>query len=218
MPILQNYLVKLFSAMQLTCTRPNTFYIPVFLVFFCKAVICPSVEREVFCCWIESSDWKQSAFAPCSPPPIRSSSAAAWASWRLRRRTVRAETSSRPSWAQPLPVRFVFLQRLLKSGKHGPSRVSKATFLHSVFCLSFCLSVLGRRRDARERAAMSQRAVNGDSRPGKVLTLDTMNPNVKRVEYAVRGPIVLRAMQLEKELKEVGAARTPCDVSADEFA
>ncbi|XP_060762386.1 alanine aminotransferase 2-like isoform X2 [Neoarius graeffei] len=36
----------------------------------------------------------------------------------------------------------------------------------------------------------------------KVLTLDTMNANVKKVEYAVRGPIVQRAMQLEKELRE----------------
>lgn len=50
---------------------------------------------------------------------------------------------------------------------------------------------------------MSDKAVNGVSRRGKVLTLDTLNPNVKRVEYAVRGPIVLRAMQIEKELKEV---------------
>lgn len=37
---------------------------------------------------------------------------------------------------------------------------------------------------------------------GKVLTLDTMNPTVKKVEYAVRGPIVQRAVQIEKELKE----------------
>uniref|UniRef100_A0A8C9T566 alanine transaminase n=1 Tax=Scleropages formosus TaxID=113540 RepID=A0A8C9T566_SCLFO len=35
----------------------------------------------------------------------------------------------------------------------------------------------------------------------KVLTIDTMNPNVKKVEYAVRGPIVQRAVQIEKELK-----------------
>lgn len=51
--------------------------------------------------------------------------------------------------------------------------------------------------------AMSQQAVNGVPRRGKVLTLDNMNPNVRRVEYAVRGPIVQRAMQIEKELKEV---------------
>uniref|UniRef100_A0A673XTE8 alanine transaminase n=1 Tax=Salmo trutta TaxID=8032 RepID=A0A673XTE8_SALTR len=36
----------------------------------------------------------------------------------------------------------------------------------------------------------------------RVLNMDTMNPNVKRVEYAVRGPIVQRAVQIEKELKE----------------
>uniref|UniRef100_A0A4W6FAJ5 Alanine aminotransferase 1 n=1 Tax=Lates calcarifer TaxID=8187 RepID=A0A4W6FAJ5_LATCA len=46
------------------------------------------------------------------------------------------------------------------------------------------------------------KAVNGVSHRGKVLTLDSMNPNVKRVEYAVRGPIVQRAVQIEKELKE----------------
>uniref|UniRef100_A0A3B1KJY7 alanine transaminase n=1 Tax=Astyanax mexicanus TaxID=7994 RepID=A0A3B1KJY7_ASTMX len=40
------------------------------------------------------------------------------------------------------------------------------------------------------------------ARRGKVLTVDTMNANVKKVEYAVRGPIVQRAVQIEKELKE----------------
>nr|CAH8873608.1 unnamed protein product [Trichobilharzia regenti] len=36
----------------------------------------------------------------------------------------------------------------------------------------------------------------------KVLTLDTINPNLIKVEYAVRGPIVDRALQIEKELKQ----------------
>ncbi|XP_019485735.1 PREDICTED: alanine aminotransferase 1 isoform X2 [Hipposideros armiger] len=36
----------------------------------------------------------------------------------------------------------------------------------------------------------------------KVLTLDTMNLCVRRVEYAVRGPIVLRALELEQELRQ----------------
>lgn len=44
---------------------------------------------------------------------------------------------------------------------------------------------------------------NGVSSRGKVLTLDTMNPKVKKVEYAVRGPIVQRAVELERELSEV---------------
>lgn len=65
---------------------------------------------------------------------------------------------------------------------------------------------------------MPQHAENGGSSLGRVLTLDSMNPNVKRVEYAVRGPIVTRAVQLEKELKEVTATRTPCDVRAGSSA
>uniref|UniRef100_A0A673Y4L1 alanine transaminase n=1 Tax=Salmo trutta TaxID=8032 RepID=A0A673Y4L1_SALTR len=43
---------------------------------------------------------------------------------------------------------------------------------------------------------------NGLGHWERVLNVDTMNPNVKRVEYAVRGPIVQRAVQIEKELKE----------------
>ncbi|CAH8636994.1 unnamed protein product [Schistosoma margrebowiei] len=35
----------------------------------------------------------------------------------------------------------------------------------------------------------------------KVLTLETINPNMIKIEYAVRGPIVERALQIEKELK-----------------
>ncbi|MEJ1271574.1 glutamic pyruvic transaminase soluble [Cricetulus griseus] len=46
----------------------------------------------------------------------------------------------------------------------------------------------------------SQASSNGLK--GKVLTLDTMNPCVRRVEYAVRGPIVQRALELEQELRQ----------------
>lgn len=58
----------------------------------------------------------------------------------------------------------------------------------------------------------SQEAANGLKE--KVLTLDSMNPCVRRVEYAVRGPIVQRALELEQELRQVcshppGLARGP---------
>ncbi|KAM9826992.1 alanine aminotransferase 2-like [Neosynchiropus ocellatus] len=49
---------------------------------------------------------------------------------------------------------------------------------------------------------MSHKATNGGPCSNKILTVDNMNPNVRRVEYAVRGPIVHRALQIEKELKE----------------
>jgi len=37
----------------------------------------------------------------------------------------------------------------------------------------------------------------------KVLNLDTMNPNVRIMEYAVRGPLLIRATEIENELKKV---------------
>ncbi|XP_020739908.2 alanine aminotransferase 1 [Odocoileus virginianus] len=46
----------------------------------------------------------------------------------------------------------------------------------------------------------NQEAANGLKE--KVLTLDSMNPCVRRVEYAVRGPIVQRALELEQELRQ----------------
>lgn len=61
------------------------------------------------------------------------------------------------------------------------------------------LSGISAGRRGRIQEKMSE---NGVSSRGKVLTIDTMNPTVKKVEYAVRGPIVLRAVQIEKELKE----------------
>ena len=42
---------------------------------------------------------------------------------------------------------------------------------------------------------------NGHPTREKVLTLDTLNPNVRAMEYAVRGPIVARAAEIEHELK-----------------
>ncbi len=37
----------------------------------------------------------------------------------------------------------------------------------------------------------------------KVLNDQTLNPHVKQMEYAVRGPIVIRAGEIEKEMKQV---------------
>lgn len=37
----------------------------------------------------------------------------------------------------------------------------------------------------------------------KLLRLDNMNPNIIQMEYAVRGPLVIRATAIEKELEQV---------------
>ncbi|KAM6458500.1 alanine aminotransferase 1 isoform 6-T6 [Liasis olivaceus] len=62
-------------------------------------------------------------------------------------------------------------------------------------------------RALRWQARQPGMAENGAAPQDKVLTLDSMNPHVRKVEYAVRGPIVARATQLQKELKQ--GARKP---------
>lgn len=37
----------------------------------------------------------------------------------------------------------------------------------------------------------------------KCVTIENMNENIIRLEYAVRGPIVIRAGEIEKELEQV---------------
>ncbi|XP_064789971.1 alanine aminotransferase 2-like isoform X2 [Oncorhynchus masou masou] len=64
---------------------------------------------------------------------------------------------------------------------------------------SIALSGVSERRRGLSQEKMTE---NGVFSRDKVLTIDTMNPMVKNVEYAVRGPIVQRAMQIEKELRE----------------
>ncbi|KAM7379498.1 hypothetical protein PAMP_005045 [Pampus punctatissimus] len=65
--------------------------------------------------------------------------------------------------------------------------------------LGRALSSLSTTRRGLPKEKMSE---NGVASRAKVLTVDTMNPTVKKVEYAVRGPIVQRAVELERELSE----------------
>ena len=62
---------------------------------------------------------------------------------------------------------------------------------------TFVLYSLGRRFLSTSTLRM---ASNGH----KILTIDNINPNVLTMEYAVRGPLVIRAVELEKELANVG--------------
>ncbi|KAK3755937.1 hypothetical protein QZH41_020473 [Actinostola sp. cb2023] len=51
--------------------------------------------------------------------------------------------------------------------------------------------------------SLANGARNGSLNSSKVLTGGTMNPFIKQIEYAVRGAIVIRASELEKELEKV---------------
>ena len=37
----------------------------------------------------------------------------------------------------------------------------------------------------------------------RILTMDTINPNVRAMEFSILGPIVVRAAEIEKELQQV---------------
>ncbi|XP_006641441.2 alanine aminotransferase 2 [Lepisosteus oculatus] len=58
----------------------------------------------------------------------------------------------------------------------------------------------GVRRLSTAEASVAARE-NGKIRE-KTLTMETMNPQIKTVEYAVRGPIVIKAGEIERELQE----------------
>lgn len=46
-------------------------------------------------------------------------------------------------------------------------------------------------------------STQGGCADNRCLTIDNMNPCVKTMEYAVRGPLVIRASEVEKELQQV---------------
>ena len=49
----------------------------------------------------------------------------------------------------------------------------------------------------------SNATMSSSASASHTLTLDNMNPCIKRMEYAVRGPLVIRAVEIEKELEKV---------------
>ncbi|XP_048886834.1 alanine aminotransferase 2 [Brienomyrus brachyistius] len=58
----------------------------------------------------------------------------------------------------------------------------------------------GSKRYSTAEATVESRR-NGEVRE-RTLTMETLNPNVKAVEYAVRGPIVIKAVELERGLQD----------------
>lgn len=46
------------------------------------------------------------------------------------------------------------------------------------------------------------RGMASDTR-AKAITMENINPNIVKLEYAVRGPLVIRAAEIEKELEKV---------------
>ena len=52
-----------------------------------------------------------------------------------------------------------------------------------------------------------------EEKMGPTITIDNMNPCVKKMEYAVRGPLVIRATEIEREIQNVSNAHIPFSTS-----
>lgn len=91
----------------------------------------------------------------------------------------------------------------LFAGSGAPKRAGDGQRGRSLNPSPLCSRTLSCVSDTRRGLPREKMTANGVSSRAKVLTIDTMNPAVKKVEYAVRGPIVQRAVELERELSQV---------------
>jgi hypothetical protein len=105
---------------------------------------------------------------------------------------------------------FNGLRRVLKMASaedsiiaNGASPPKMRCMIHSTAC------DLGQQSSARTAvSAAAASKLSADRQVEKIITMDTLNPNIKAMEYAVRGPIVARAAEIDKELKQVSCRRT----------
>lgn len=88
------------------------------------------------------------------------------------------------------------LNTVLSSGARQNRRLSANT--HRQLSSLISTAVLNQPTQSSVAAIEPKRTMST-----KVLTLDSMNPNVIKMEYAVRGPLVIRAGEIEKEIKQV---------------
>lgn len=82
----------------------------------------------------------------------------------------------------------------------SPARVATRFRLRLSRCTSFHNKSVGWFSRSTYHKQLSPTMV---SQTQPTLTLANLNPNVKVMEYAVRGPLVIRAGEIEKELEQV---------------
>lgn len=102
-----------------------------------------------------------------------------------------AMTCSCSFWARVIPGRFA-MQRAAVLVRRGSCPRASGPW--------------GRSHSSAAAEASAALKVRPERSPrDRILTLESMNPQVKAVEYAVRGPIVLKAGEIEMELQRVSA-------------
>lgn len=92
------------------------------------------------------------------------------------------------------------LNTVLSSGARKSSRLSAKNIQHRQLSSALSSAVL---KASQSSVEFDQRSNRTMASSAKILTLESMNPNVVKMEYAVRGPLVIRAGEIEKEIKQV---------------
>lgn len=91
----------------------------------------------------------------------------------------------------------MFLKHSMEAGLLG-RRLSKLAHVHKD--LAQWIKTTG-------HGVLSLNSVSGFHTSGKMnnktIAIDTMNPNIVHMQYAVRGPLVIRANEIDKELEKV---------------
>lgn len=91
---------------------------------------------------------------------------------------------------------------LSSSARQKSSRLSAN--VHRQFSSLISTAVTNQPSSSQSQSCLASQQPNSKRKMStKVLTLDSMNPNVIKMEYAVRGPLVIRAGEIEKEIKQV---------------
>lgn len=145
------------------------------------------------------------------------------AAWRVRSPGVGTQPGSRPAplaegalgraWGRgPAPALacarrgdFPPCSVCAKVSVRGRAMQRAAALVPRGFCPRAWGSWSRRQSSAAAEASAVLKVRPERSRHERILTLESMNPRVKAVEYAVRGPIVLKAVEIELELQRVSA-------------
>lgn len=114
----------------------------------------------------------------------------------MKRKTRSIARSNQQKEAKMISSRC--LNTVLSSSARNSTRLSANN--HRQFSSLLSSGALNSSQSSEKSEPVSKRTMASSA---KTLTLDSMNPNVIKMEYAVRGPLVIRAGEIEKEIKQV---------------
>ncbi|CAG8468035.1 9690_t:CDS:2 [Ambispora leptoticha] len=110
--------------------------------------------------------------------------------------------------SSPSRVGSIYKSSIISSNNNIITSITKSTNIYSRFNLSSSLPLKIMFHYSASSSEGGSAVVNGggldkkEQKLGKILTVDNINPHVKKVEYAVRGELAIRADNISREILE----------------